>query len=308
MAYPSAAGVPTLSGGYIPQLFAATLLIEFYAQTVFGAIANTDYEGTVAKQGDTVTINGLPTINIKNHVNGQDLEYENPDPPKTTLLIDQGKSFAFAVGSVDMKQSSIDMISKWGAHAAANMKIAIDTALLAYVYAYAHAQNAGATAGKDSGDINLGSSGASLAINGANIVDVLVDCGTVLDEQNVPDDGRFVVLPSWAVGKIKKSDLVDASLTGDGKSMLRNGRIGMIDRFEVYGSNNVRKSTDTYSVWNAIFGHKSAITFASQLVENEVITNPKGFGKLVRGLQVYGRKVVKPEALGHLYIRKASEV
>lgn len=306
--YPSAAGVPTLSGGYIPQLFATTLLVEFYARTVFGAIFNTDYEGVISKQGDTVTINGLPNITISTHANGQPLVYENPDPPKTSLLIDQGLSYGFALGSVDIKQMSIPALQKWAAHAAERMKIEVDKNVLTYAYGQAHANNTGATAGKESGDINLGSSGAALAVNGANIIDVLVDCGTVLDEQDVPDEGRYVVLPSWAIGKIKKSDLVDASLTGDGTSIVRNGRVGKVDRFEIFGSNSVPKVTDTYTCWHAIFGSRAAGTFASQLIENEVITNPTTFGKLARGLQVFGRKVVKTEALGHLYIRKAAEV
>ena len=87
--------------------------------------------------------------------------------------------------------------------------------------------------------------------------------------------------------------------------MLRNGLIGSIDRFKIYSSNNLSFSVDgANNVCNTMAGHKSALTFASQLVENEVIPNPKDFGKLMRGLQVYGYKVVKSESLVHGYFYK----
>jgi hypothetical protein len=98
---------------------------------------------------------------------------------------------------------------------------------------------------------------------------------------------------------IKKSDIKDASLTGDAKSVLRNGLVGMIDRFTIYNS-NLLSGTAAAGVY-MLFGHKDATSFATQLTENKVLDNPNGFGMLHRGLQVYGYKVVKPEALGVLF-------
>ena len=89
--YPIAAGVPSMSGNYVPTLFAAKMLVKFYAATVFGAIANTDYEGEITEKGDKVEIRTVPDITIRDHVDGQDLTYENPSPGKVTLLIDKGK-------------------------------------------------------------------------------------------------------------------------------------------------------------------------------------------------------------------------
>jgi len=111
--------------------------------------------------------------------------------------------------------------------------------------------------------------------------------------------------------RLKTSDLKDASLTGDGTSTLRNGRIGRIDKFEVFESNNLSYANDgTYggNCWHVLAGHNSGITFATQLVENEMLPNPNDFGKLIRGLQVFGYKVIKPESLIDFYVAPAALV
>jgi len=167
------------------------------------------------------------------------------------------------------------------------------------------ADNAGATAGRISNNINLGSTGASLAMTKDNIIDYIVDCGIVLDEQNVPQDGRFLILPAWACALVKKSELKDASISGDGTSMLRNGRMGMVDRFTLYMSNLLAVTTDgANQVTNMIAGHRSGLTFAAQMTKMETLRHPTRFGDLTRGLKVYGYEVIKPESLVHLYGRK----
>lgn len=99
--------------------------------------------------------------------------------------------------------------------------------------------------------------------------------------------------------------LKDASLAGDGTSIMRNGRLGIIDRFELYSSNQIATTTDgADTVQNCIFGHPTAITFASQLTENRMIPNPDDFGDLMEGLQVYGYETIKAQALGHFYATK----
>jgi hypothetical protein len=95
-------------------------------------------------------------------------------------------------------------------------------------------------------------------------------------------------------GIIKKSDLKDASLTGDSQTPLRNGRLGMIDRFTLYVSHNLYLNGSEY---NLIAGHKMGFTFASQMTEMQTLQAESTFGKIIRGLQVFGYKVVKPEAL-----------
>lgn len=301
MGYPvnTGGGVPSNSGTFIPQIWSQKLLTKFYMNTVYSEIANTDYEGEIKNHGDEVVIRTTPDITINDYVKGQDLNYENPTSPNVSLLIDQGHYFAFKLFDVDRVQSDLALMDKWASDGAEQMKIKVDNNILGSIFANAAAANAGATAGAISGDINLGNSTTPLALTKSNIVDAIVDYGTILDEQNRPDSDRFVVLPAKACARIKTSELKDASLTGDGKSTLRNGKVGMIDRFTIYSSNNMNVTSGKYDV---VFGHKSALTFAGQINSMETLKNPNDFGDLARSLFIYGFDVIDPASLGHSVI------
>lgn len=303
--YPVAAGLTSMSGSYIPEIWSGKTLIKFYTATVFAAISNTDYEGEIKKHGDTVHIRTTPDVTIRNYTVGQKLVRERPAPGKVDLLINHGKYYSIAVNSVEKHQSDINYIEKWTDDAGQQMKIAIDADILEDVYADANAYNKGNTAGKKSGSIQLGATGAFATVDKTNILDYIVDMGTCLDENDIPETQRFLVIPAIFCGMIKKSDLKDASLSGDGTSIMRNGRIGIIDRFEIYSSNQIATTLDgATTVHNCIFGHPSALTFASQLTENRVIPNPDDFGDIMEGLQVFGYEVIKNQGFGHFYAAK----
>lgn len=298
MSYPVASGRPNYSGNFIPEIWSGKLIQNFYDATVLSAIANTDYEGEIRRMGDTVNIRTTPEVTIRTYVKGQSLTVESPDKPKIQLSIDKGEYFAAIEDDVDKVQSDINLMDTWSKDASERMKIKIDQRVLTDILPGIAAANKGLTAGRISGNIDLGTTGTPEAITKTNILDYIVDLGTVLDEANCPEGNRFLVLPAKAVGMIKKSDLKDASLAGDGTSILRNGRIGMIDRFTVYMSHNLLTSGSGASrQFNVIAGHKMGFTFASQMTEMETIRSESTFGNIVRGLQVYGYQVVKPEAL-----------
>ncbi|WP_300456638.1 hypothetical protein [Desulfobacula sp.] len=299
-----------LSGTYIPEIWSGKLIEKFYMATVFAAISNTDYEGEITAYGDKVIIRTVPDITIRDYEIGQSLKYEKPRSDNVELLIDQGKYYGVAINSVEKKQADIDYVSKWAEDASEQMKIEIDGDILSDVPSDASAYNVGATAGKISANIDLGAANTDGSdaepLSKTTIVDKMVACGQVLTEQNVPQTNRWFVIPAWASTRIKTSELSEASYSGDGVSMKRNGRIGVIDTFEIFVSNNVLSTLEgSVTCYSSIFGHKSALTFASQLTENELIDNPDDFGKLMRGLQVYGYKVIKPESMGHLYCKPA---
>lgn len=302
---PVAAGVTSHTATLTPEIWSGKTLVKFYKATVFAEISNTDYEGEIKNAGDTVHIRTIPDITINDYYIGQDLVYERPATSVVDLLIDKGKSYSLAINDVEKLQSDIAYVEKWTDDAGEQLAITIDNGILADVYADVHASNAGATAGAVSSSIDLGATGAAVPLDKTNILDYIVDGGTVLDEQNIPQTQRWLVLPAIFCGMIKKSDLKDASLAGDGTSILRNGRMGTIDRFTLYSSNQVATTTDgADTVYNSIGGHPASLTFASQLVKNETLKNPWDFGDLLRGLQVYGYKVIKPEAMFHLYAKK----
>jgi len=306
MSYPVSPGRPNYSGNFIPEIWSGKLIENFYDATVLAAISNTDYEGEIRQYGDTVNIRTTPEITIRDYVKGQTLTVENPDKPKIQLLIDKGEYFACVEDDVDKVQSDINLMDTWSKDASERMKIKIDQRVLTDILPDIAATNKGATAGAISASFNLGTSASPLTVtkDGASattsVVDLLVDMGTVLDEANAPEQGRFVVIPAKMAGLIKKSELKDASLTGDGTSIVRNGRLGMIDRFTVYVSHNLNRSSGKYSL---IAGNKMGFTFASQMTNMETIRSESTFGNIIRGLQVYGYKVVKGEALSQAVIQ-----
>lgn len=179
----------------------------------------------------------------------------------------------------------------------------------------------GEKAGRESNAYNMGTDDAPVALTGANIIDKITAMSTILDEANVPQEGRFLVISPQERHILMQSNLAQAQFMGDQKSIIRNGKIGTIDRFTVYVTNQLPralagKTWNNTTAWtdpnppasgtsskaavarHLIFaGHKSGITFASQFTKTETLRNPQDFGDLVRGLNVYGSKVIKGDAL-----------
>lgn len=309
------AGYPDMSstgqGRYTPQIYAQKTLIKFYLTTVFGEIANTDYEGEITKAGDKVVIRTVPDVTIRDYVKGQDLNYETPDGADVELDINRAKYFALKIDSIDKLQNDINMMDKWTEDGGKQMAIVIDRDILSSIYLDADALNQGATAGAVSGSYNLGTAGSPLTISKDGVtggtvsaLDVIMDAEAVLSEQNVPEDEeRWIILPTWMCNLLQKGDLRRADVQGEtaAQGVLRNGKLGKLGQFTVYRSNNLYVSGgNTYIP----FGHKSAVTFASQLVDTETLPHPTAFGQIMRSLNVYGYKTVKKPALGVIVAKK----
>lgn len=300
MVYPVAPGRPNYSGNFIPEIWSGKLIENFYDATVLASISNTDYEGEIRSMGDTVNIRTQPNITIRDYVKGQNLVVENPDKPKLQLVIDKGEYFSCVEDDIDKVQTDVGLMDMWSKDASEQMKIKIDQRVLTDMLPDIGTLNRGATAGAKSESFNLGTAGAPLTVtkDGATsttaVIDLIVDLGTVLDEANCPESDRFLLIPAKMAGLIKKSELKDASLSGDSTTPLRNGRLGMVDRFTIYTSHNLNVTGGNTSL---VAGHKMGFTFASQMTEMETLRAQSTFGNIIRGLQVYGYKVVKPEAL-----------
>lgn len=299
---------PAYTGYFIPTIWSGKLNVKFYATTVFGEIANTSYEGDIKNMGDKVIINNIPSITIKTYTVGQTLAYEVPAPSKVELVIDKAKYFGVNVSDVLEYQSQPKLMDMFTSDAAKQMAIEIDRDVLLGTFDQCAAANKGATAGVISGAYNLGTDVAPLVLTSSNVLQLFTALASVLDEQNVPDTDRWLVITPYVRQLLMSSNLAQAYITGDSQSILRNGRIGQIDRFTLYVSNllpsaEAGEDFDTVAQDNTdkrtaiMAGHKTAITFASQIAKVESLQNPNDFGTLVRGLNVYGYKVVKPEAL-----------
>ena len=311
---------PSYSGTFIPKLWSQKLNAKFYANTMMTEIANTDWEGEIRNQGDTITIRTAPSITINNYTGaGMTLADEVPTPITVDMQIDQGKYFSVHVNDVLAHQADMDLMNMFTDDAAKQLKIAIenDTFFNWFVTAGANASNKGATAGAISGAYNLGTDTAPIdQATPANVLNAILQMSSTLDEQNVPEDGRWLIISPRDRQLLMQTDIAQAYFTGDQSSTIRSGKIGMLDRFTVYVSNLLPKgaagkalvaglsaTSGGATLSNAkarrmmVAGTSHACSFASQISKTEPLRNQTDFGDIVRGLAVYGRKVVKDEAL-----------
>lgn len=302
---------PAYSGTFIPAIWSAKMNAKFYAASVYAAIANTDWQGEISGLGDKVIVNNIPTIAVSDYTIGQNLNYQVPTPNTVELLIDKAKSFAFAVHDVLEYQSKPNLMDTFSNDASEQMRVAIDAQVLLRTFDQGAAANKGATAGVRSGAFDMGTDSAPITLTGSNVLQKILEMASILDEQNVPETGRWLVIDPLTRTLLMQSNLAQAQFMGDATSPVRNGLIGKIDRFDIYVSNQLPQAAAGQDFLGAaqggaakrraiIAGHKTGLTFASQMTKTETLRNPNDFGDLVRGLQVYGFKVIKPESMALL--------
>lgn len=340
--YPVMPGAPDYSSSgtskFIPEIYSALLIKKFYPNTVFSKISNTDYEGDIKDQGDTVNIRTRPTIETFRYKKGMVLPVQNPESPYVTLKIDQGEGFSFALDKVDQFQSDLKLMNVWGEDASQQMKQVIDrNVLISLAAAGAKVANSQDTSANVTGyttaagpsidqytiakgalvaggstiktanaipvgttpGTNFGTAAVACTVaNSADIVKQVLLYGRLLDENNAPEDGRFVVLPSIYMQLLKDigQDFGKAYATGQNIANVLSGTVPKIDRFDIIFSNNIPTCTGTNGT-AVIAGVKYATTFATQITESRIIDNPFAFGKMMQGLQIYGFNVIKPQFL-----------
>ena len=310
---------PSYSGAFIPTLWSGKLLAKFYQNTMLSEIANTDYEGELKNQGDTIRIRLAPSISISDYTVGQNLSYEVPTPIFQDMQVNKGKYFGVQVNDVLSYQSDMNLMNMFTEDAAKQLKIAIENEVFFnnMVTEGPAAANEGATAGAISAAYNLGTDTAPIdQATPENVLKGILRMSTVLDEQNVPEDGRWLVISPFDRHLLMQSNIAQAYFTGDAQSTIRSGKIGMLDRFTVYVSNLLPQGaagkalvagltdpatggavSDAKARRVMVAGTKAAMSFAMTVNKTEPLRNQTDFGDIVRGLAVYGRKTVKPEAL-----------
>jgi hypothetical protein len=264
---------------FIPEIFSKLLQSKFYAQSVLPAISNTDYEGEISGQGDKVTIRTVPAVTINDYTGS--ITNQELTTSKVELLIDKAKYYSFKIGNVLGVQADIDLLEEASNDAAEGMRVSVETSVLASVVT-------GAT-----------TIGSQTTITPSNILENILAAAQALDELNIPEEGRFYVMSPEFVSALKRSELRQAYLTGDDESPLRNGRVGVVDRFTIYQSNMLYTpgSGADSGYTHVLAGHPKAISFASQFTNTETVRLQDTFGEAVRGLKVFGSKVVVPDAL-----------
>ena len=264
---------------FIPEVFSKLLQAKFYSKSILPEISNTDYEGEISGQGDKIVVRTVPAVTINDYAGT--ITTQELTTAKVEMLIDKAKYYSFKVDDVLAAQADINMLESASTDASEGMRIAVETDVLA-----------GAVTGATT-------IGAQTTITSSNILENILVLSKTLDELNIPEEGRFIVLSPEFISLLKQSELRQAYLTGDSESPLRNGKVGMVDRFTVYQSNMLLTpgSGADSGYTHVLAGHPKAISFASQFTNTETQRMESTFGDQVRGLKVYGSKVVVPDAL-----------
>jgi hypothetical protein len=270
---------------FIPQIWVARLLVSLKKSLVYGAadVANRDYEGEIANQGDTVKITSISRPTISTYTpNSTTISYEELTDAQRMLVIDQAKYFAFSLEDVDERQAAGNVIDEATREAAYGLRDVADQFIAGQ---YTEVQTA-----SDVGTVSITT--ADLAYTG------LKDLKVKLDEANVPQEGRWVIIPPWYHGLLlENSKFVDASASGSTEPLL-NGVVGRALGFSIRMSNNVPVITgDDYAV---LAGYRGAISFAEQINQVEALRLEGQFADAIRGLHLYGAKVARPDGIALL--------
>ncbi len=300
MAFPSAAGYGNLpQGNWSPEIFSKKAQIAYRNTAVIPAITNTDYFGEIAGYGDTVHIIQEPEITVNDYARGTQVVTQDLDDDEITLVIDQAKYFSFAMDDIEVRQSHIGWMDLAADRAGYKLRDDMDSKVLAYIDSQIPTAN------------QLGTESAVTTIDVAGAPDwtplgILNRIQSLMDESNVPDDGRYLVADPFFYELLGDEDskLLNADYATPG-NIVRNGRIasGQVRGFNLYKSNNLAKvgtgsraTSGTNGTW-LIAGQMAAVATAEQIMKTEKLRSEDTFADKVRGLHVYGRKVLRPTSL-----------
>jgi hypothetical protein len=293
---------------FLPKIYSKKVLNFFRKASVVEAITNTDYAGEISAFGDSVRIIKEPVISVSDYTRGSDTTQTKLTDQELTLVVDSAKAFKFIVDDIETNMSHINFKEVATSSAAYALRDSYDAAVIAAMFSGvstsspdhvlgADAAAATQTMGQHQGGSNsidlLGSDGT-----GTDPLDVMSFMAKLLDEQSVPEEGRWFVAPPSFYNELAQSGSKLLSVDFNaGQGSIRNGLVssGKLRGFDMYKSNNVAAaSTATGKI---LAGHISSTATAQTIISTEVLRDPTSFGDIVRGLHVYGAKVLRPEAL-----------
>ena len=274
---------------FIPTVWAARLLTALEKSLVYGQpiVCNRDYEGEIREAGNTVKVASIGDVTIDDYTKDTDIaDPEILTDSELSLVIDQQKYFNFFVDSVDRAQQNVNVLDEAMRRAGYKLNDAADSYIAGLMEAAVPAGN------------TIGTVGTPKVPTKDDAYEYLVDLGTLLDEGNTPISGRFCVVPAWFHGLLLKDERFVRSGTAAGDERLRNGEVGEAAGFTILKSNNVPNTTGTK--YKIIAGHNIATSYAEQVLDVKTYEPEKRFGDAVKGLHVYGAKVLRATCLAQL--------
>ena len=295
---------------FLPSIYSKKVLNFFRKSSVVEAITNTDYSGEISAYGDSVKIIKEPVISISDYTRGSDTTATKLTDQELTMVVDSAKAFKFIVDDIETKMSHVNFKEVASSSAAYALKDAFDAAVIANMFSGLSASSPDHVLGAD----NATALGANV-YDGTGSVDIGLTSETdplnlmarmarLLDEQNVPEEGRwFVAGPDFYEQLGQSSSKLLSVDFNAGQGSIRNGLVssGKLRGFDMYKSNNIAATSN--ATGKVLAGHISSTATAQTIISTEVLRDPSSFGDIVRGLHVYGSKVLRPEAIvGAFYL------
>ena len=290
---------------FLPKVYSKQVLNFFRKSSVAEAITNTDYAGEISGYGDTVRIIKEPVITVYQYERGADITKTALTDQEVSLVVDTANAFKFIVDDIETNMSHVNFRDVATSSAAYALRDAFDEGVIATMFAGVSAATPNHILGSDDAtdlaagtfdgtgnlDIGFGSSEH-------DPIDVLSRMARLLDEQNIPEEGRwFLASPEFYEILVQSSSKLLSVDYNAGQGSIRNGLVssGKLRGFAMYKTNNIAATTN--AAGQCIAGHMSATATAQTITSTEVIRDPDSFGDIVRGLHVYGAKVLRPDAM-----------
>ena len=295
---------PAVSGNtnsfWIPELFSNKVQVAFRKASVAEGITNTDYYGEISQYGDTVNIIKEPQIGTSDYTRHATLSGTDLTDEELVLTVDQAKYFQFVVDDLEKRFSHVNWQQIAADNAGYKLKDAMDTNVLTAMFAGAATSLGGDTV--DVADTNYDGTGPIDLLGsdatGLDPVDVMARMARTLDDANVPEENRwFVAKPEFYEQLAKTNSKLMSVDYNQGEGGLRNGLVasGQVRGFKMYKSNNIPATTN--ATGQCLAGHLSSTATATALSTVETVRSTTSFEDIVRGLMVWGRKVLRDDAL-----------
>ena len=290
---------------FMPELYSKKVLNFFRKASVAEAITNTDYAGDISAFGDSVKIIKEPVITVDQYERGGAVTATTLTDNEVTLVVDTANAFKFIVDDIETSMSHVNFKEVASSSAAYALRDAFDTGVIAKLFAGTSASAPNHILGSDSAtDLAAGTFDGSgnldigYASGEHDPIDVLSHMARLLDEQSVPEEGRwFLANPEFYEQLVQSSSKLMSVDFNAGQGSIRNGLVssGKLRGFDMYKTNNIAATTN--AAGKCIAGHMSSTCTAQTIINTEVVRDTASFGDIVRGLHVYGAKVLRPEAL-----------
>ena len=290
---------------FLPSIYSRKVLNFFRKSSVVEAITNTDYAGEISAYGDSVKIIKEPVISVSDYTRNSDTTETRLTDQELTLVVNSAKAFKFIVDDIETNMSHVNFKEVASSSAAYALRDSYDAAVIATMFSGVSSSSPDHVLGSDNatdlaagtfdgtGNLDIG-----FGTNEHDPIDVMARMARLLDEQNVPEEGRwFVAGPDFyeVLGQAS-SKLLSVDFNA-GQGSIRNGLVssGKLRGFDMYKSNNIASTSN--AAGKCLGGHISSTATAQTIVSTETLRDPTSFGDIVRGLHVYGAKVLRPEAL-----------